>query len=80
PRVKDYVSTLIVPSLKKSRPEYSYEVYAKETRKSIATCLKDKPPVAISKGNDFLEFYGRKIPLSEWHLALQQPPRPTELL
>lgn len=75
PRIQGYVTAMIVPSIRKKRTDYSYAVYTQETLRSVASCLKDKPQVEISKGNDFLEFYGKKIPLGEWHLALENPPR-----
>ncbi len=78
-RVKDYIEAILVPTIKKSRKDFSYEVYVRESLATVAKCLKDQPPVLVSSGNDFLEYYGRKIPLAEWHTAIKNPPRPTQL-
>ena len=79
PRIKTYIESMLVPGIKKNRPEYSYDVYVKEVLASLEKCVKDKPPVQISSGKDFLEYYGTKISLKEWHIALKNPPRPKEI-
>lgn len=79
PRIRDYVEAFIVPILRKKRPEYNAETYRSETLQSVAACLKGKPPVQVTSGRDFLEYYGKKVPLREWHTALAEPPRPKEL-